>query len=201
MLNHVRQRAAFARLEALDLDAAKELFVKGRVDPRELISLFPGLLSASAGFVRAVPALHDLPDISGIAKGDAEKLRTLKLFLGDLLYYMRIAEGEEFAYKKDVDGAILKLYADGDTAPSPSALASYVSELGGDLRADLDECRPVLESSGRHYALASAFFQRGKPEVGLAVLAKLVKGEVRDEDFETIEEAERIRIFVRKLKR
>ena len=63
----VRSRAAFISLKKMELRKAQELFIKARVDPREVISLFPRMLPASSNFTRAVPPLHDIPDIHSVS--------------------------------------------------------------------------------------------------------------------------------------
>ena len=63
VLNKARVRAAFISLKTLELRRAQELFIKGRVDPREVISLYPRLLPSSSNFTRSVPPLHDIADV------------------------------------------------------------------------------------------------------------------------------------------
>ena len=66
IVNFVRSRAAFISLKKMELRRAQELFIRGRVDPREIISLFPRMLPASSNFTRTVPALHDIADINQV---------------------------------------------------------------------------------------------------------------------------------------
>ena len=66
VVNFVRSRAAFISLKRMELRRAQELFIRGRVDPREIISLFPRMLPASSNFTRTVPALHDIADINQV---------------------------------------------------------------------------------------------------------------------------------------
>ena len=64
----VRSRAGFISLKKMEVRKAQELFIKGRVDCREIISLFPRMLPASSNFTRTVPALHDIADINQVQK-------------------------------------------------------------------------------------------------------------------------------------
>ena len=50
----------------MELRKAQEQFVRGRVDPREVISLFPRMLPSSSNFTRAIPSLHDIADINQV---------------------------------------------------------------------------------------------------------------------------------------
>ncbi len=65
-VNRVRCRAAFISFKQMDLGKAQEQFIRGRVDPREVISLFPRMLPATSDFTRAIPALHDIADINQV---------------------------------------------------------------------------------------------------------------------------------------
>ena len=94
-----RVRAAFISLKRFDLHRARELLVRGRADPREVICLYPRLLPASSNFTRSVRALNDIADVNQIAKHDAQKLSALDTFLVDYLEYIRAAEGEQFVHK------------------------------------------------------------------------------------------------------
>ena len=76
IVNFVRSRAAFISLKKMELRRAQELFIRGRVDPREIISLFPRMLPASSNFTRTVPALHDIADINQVRQTFARKLLT-----------------------------------------------------------------------------------------------------------------------------
>ena len=65
-VRQVRCRAAFISLKKMELRKAQEQFIRGRVDPREVISLFPKLLPSSSNFTRAIPSLHDIADINQV---------------------------------------------------------------------------------------------------------------------------------------
>ena len=64
----VRIRAAFISLKKLDLSKAQEQFIRGNVDPREVISLFPRLMPETSNFTRAVPPFHDIADVNQVGK-------------------------------------------------------------------------------------------------------------------------------------
>ena len=66
IVKRARSRAAFISLKKMDLKKAHELLIRGRVDPREVISLFPRMLPESSNFTRSVPPMHDIADISQV---------------------------------------------------------------------------------------------------------------------------------------
>ena len=98
-LARARVRSAFISLKRFDLHRARELLVRGRADPREVICLYPRLLPASSNFTRSVRALNDIADVNQIAKNDASKLSALDTFLIDYLEYIRASEGDNFVHK------------------------------------------------------------------------------------------------------
>ena len=71
VLNKARIKAGFISLRAFELRKAQELFVRGRVDPREIITLYPRLLPSTSNFKRCVPPLHDIADINQVKLSNA----------------------------------------------------------------------------------------------------------------------------------
>ena len=53
----------------------------------------------SSAFVRVVPPLHTLADISAVSKADPEKSEQLYEFLKELLEFIRASEGETCEHK------------------------------------------------------------------------------------------------------
>ena len=87
--NKIQQQAGFIYFSNGDFDKAHELFESGAVDPREVISIFPGLLPPSSAFIRTVPPLHEIADINQLYHGDKEKLNEAKQFLRHFLEDLR----------------------------------------------------------------------------------------------------------------
>jgi hypothetical protein len=62
----------------------------GDLDVRELVSLYPLLLPADSDFTRSVPPLHEMADITQIAKSDPAKTQAFKDFLVSYLEDLRL---------------------------------------------------------------------------------------------------------------
>ena len=77
----MEQKAGFVEFSLLNFDNAMRYFTSGSLDPRELISLFPGLLSKSTNFRRGHPPLHEFADVAQITHNDLKKMEDLKAFL------------------------------------------------------------------------------------------------------------------------
>ena len=84
IVNRVRCRAAFISLKKMDLRKAQEQFIRGQVDPREVISLFPRMLPSSSNFTRTVPPLHDVADINQVRRPSDKPPLSLFICSGDL---------------------------------------------------------------------------------------------------------------------
>jgi hypothetical protein len=85
----IQQQAAFIHFSNGEFDKAQELFVSGSVDPREVISIFPGLMPPSSTFVRSIPPLHGIADVIQLFHGDEGKLSEAKWFLRHFLEDLR----------------------------------------------------------------------------------------------------------------
>jgi len=83
--NKIQQQAAFICFSNGEFGKARELFDSSSVDPREVISLFPGLMPPSSTFVRTIPPLHSIADVSHLFHGDEGKLSEAKQFLRHFL--------------------------------------------------------------------------------------------------------------------
>lgn len=99
ILLDARVRSAFIHLKRMELNSAKDLLIRGRADPREVICLFPRLLPASSNFTRTARALNDIPDTNAIAKNDPSKTEVLELFLCEYLEFVRSNHGENHPHK------------------------------------------------------------------------------------------------------
>lgn len=89
LYDKIQQQAAFIHFSNSEFDKAQELFVSGSVDPREVISVFPGLMSPSSTFVRSIPPLHGIADVIQLFHGDEGKLSEAKQFLRHFLEELR----------------------------------------------------------------------------------------------------------------
>lgn len=92
----IQRKAGFVELSQFHFDSAKKFFISGSVDPREVISLFPGLISQSSEFTRCRPPLHEFADVNQITRGNLHKMEDCKSFLKRFLEDYRY----QYSYKK-----------------------------------------------------------------------------------------------------
>ena len=85
----LEQRAGFLYLAHGDMAKSLALLIHSHVDPREVISLFPGMLPATSNFVRAVPPLHDFADIEQLFPRDPVTQASSRHLLNEFLLAVR----------------------------------------------------------------------------------------------------------------
>lgn len=176
----LQQRAGFIKLVHGVFDQAQEYFLKGAVDVREVISLFPGLLPAAVEFTRVQPPLHHLADINQAMQGDQARIKAAKTFLLSFLLHLRF-QGH-LTHRMEVDTAIIKLQAEGDS----SDLLLFLDH--SDIACNLPECTQWLADHKQFSALAKLHRVLGNLEKSLEVLTKLVREEVTDKRFQGIKD-------------
>ncbi|XP_063877866.1 transforming growth factor-beta receptor-associated protein 1-like isoform X2 [Scylla paramamosain] len=174
------QRAGFIKLAHGVFDQAQEYFLKGAVDVREVISLFPGLLPAAVEFTRVQPPMHHLADISQAMQGDQARIKAAKTFLLSFLLHLRF-QGH-LTHRMEVDTAIIKLQAEGDS----SDLLLFLDH--SDIACNLPECTQWLTDHKQFSALAKLHRVLGNLEKSLEVLTKLVREEVTDKHFQGVKD-------------
>ncbi|XP_034243766.1 transforming growth factor-beta receptor-associated protein 1-like [Thrips palmi] len=174
-----KQQAAFIYFARSELEVALDLFLDSEVDERELISLFPGLLPSSTSFVRAVPPLHSIADISQLYHGDGGKIQEAKQFL---LHFLQMAhDSRKSLFPLEIDTALVKLYAElGQNKELEALLES--NRFKGDFQC----CNSWLKSKSLHHARALLMLQNGKQSEALSLWCQLISGEVLDSNFKGV---------------
>ena len=171
-LNLVRAHAGFRRLIAMDFNEAHILLVGSKVDPREIISLWPRMLPRSSNFTRCAPPLHDVADINQICRGDREKLQKFETFLVKYL--------ESVAQDSDASTVLIKLYA----TIHPERLGDFITAKPV---VDMDDAVAALESGGHHHFLALLYHNQNFDELAYGVWSSLLTGTLEDSFFPGID--------------
>ncbi|XP_029460709.1 transforming growth factor-beta receptor-associated protein 1 [Rhinatrema bivittatum] len=172
MYRRILQQAGFIQFAQLRFQEAKELFRSGRLDVRELISLYPFLLPTSATFTRAHPPLHEYADLNHLTQGDLEKMSQCKRFLMSYLNEIRSTEVAN-GWREDIDTALLKLYAEAGHESLLDLLASENACIVADSAA-------WLEKHKKYFALGLLYHYHGQDAAALQLWAQIVNGDLQD---------------------
>ncbi|KAL3842523.1 hypothetical protein ACJMK2_020527 [Sinanodonta woodiana] len=170
-----QQQAAFIEFSQQNFDEAKELFKEGKVDVRELISLYPGLMPSSSNFTRSIPVLHEIADINNLSKDNDEMKKDYKRFLRNYLEEIK-GTTDGHGFKQVIDTALLKLYAEINW---PELIPLIAVDTGCDLKDSVE----WLEKYERYHALGLLFKYHGENDKAMQIWARLVNGEIKDELF------------------
>lgn len=176
IMQKIRQQAGFIEFSLFHFDKAKEYFQLGCLDIRELISLYPELLSSSSTFVRSVPPLHEIANIEQMCSNDSSLINQCKEFLLQYLEELRFSQNA-VNYKFEIDSAILKLYA---ATNSPNLLSLVAST---EIFCDNKECIQYLTQCEKYHALAIFYHTLKENEKALQIWARLIVEEIQDPDF------------------
>lgn len=84
MMSRIYKRAGFVHFRNLFFDAAEAMFTLGRIDAREIIVLYPGLLPDSST-VRNSSDLHSITNIHDMCHHDNVKIQECEEFLASYL--------------------------------------------------------------------------------------------------------------------
>ncbi|ESP04691.1 hypothetical protein LOTGIDRAFT_135703 [Lottia gigantea] len=175
MYRRIQQQAGFIEFTQQHFEEARDLFIKGQVDVREIICLYPKMMPTGSNFTRSSPALHEIPDITVLTKNNETLTAEYIYFLQSYLEEIRNTK-LSIGLKQEIDVALLKLYAENN---SPELIPLLISETSCDL-ADCVEC---LERYQRHHALALLHKHHSENDRALAIWSKLVNGELTDNSF------------------
>ena len=117
----LRQRCGFICLARGEMIRASELLMTGKTDVRELLSLYPGMLSASSCFIRQSPPLNNIPDIHSVQpnQGEPSTISFLVQFLANLIEMSEYCPDQP----EDVFTALAKLLSEHEPAKFAAFLA------------------------------------------------------------------------------
>jgi AraC-like DNA-binding protein len=166
MYQRIQQQAGFIEFQQRNLDQARELFHGGKLDVRELITLYPLLMPAKTTFTRTVPPLHEIADITQISQSNQEKIQQYKMFL---LSYLEDMHGTSDAYgcALEIDTALLKLYAETNSGDLVSFIVSSSA-------CDVEDCESWLDKYGHHHAMALLHKYRSDNDKALSIWIRWV---------------------------
>lgn len=134
---------------------AKEFFIKGDLDPRDLISLYPGMTVISEDFKSQLPSVSnakDLRKLNNEAQAEYQKyLSFLCLYLSEL---RRTVRGQIFL--QDIDTNLLKVYLRLGDDENLNRLVSRRNDCV------LDVCMRDLERHKRFFAIGLLYQSHGQ---------------------------------------
>lgn len=164
--------AGFAHFYQEGFSQAKDLFIKGELDPREIIRLYPDIC-LSADFQSHLDQINKGRDLQVLEKEDRNKFDRYLAFLGD---FLRAVKGTEQGLKcsKEVDSTLLRLYIEMEDGEKLQQLVAFPNNC------NLDLCVPLLEQHQRFFALGSLYESHRMLKDAVKIWVKITDGFYKD---------------------
>ncbi|XP_044023175.1 transforming growth factor-beta receptor-associated protein 1 isoform X2 [Siniperca chuatsi] len=166
--------AGFVHFYQQGFSEARDLFITGELDPREIIRLYPNMQSClSEDFQSQLDQVNKGRDLQVVWQENRNAFHHYLAFLGDLL---RAVKGTEQGLKciKEVDCALLRLYVELGDNENLQQLVEFPNECG------LDQCVPILEQHNRFFALGSLYQSHGNQIYAIKTWMKIADGFHKD---------------------
>ncbi|XP_059209655.1 transforming growth factor-beta receptor-associated protein 1 [Centropristis striata] len=166
--------AGFVHFYQEGFSEARDLFITGELDPREIIRLYPDMQPClSEDFQSQLDQVNKARDLRVLCQEDRNTFHHYLAFLGDFLTAVRGSE-QSLQCSKEVDCALLRLYVElGDT----ENLQQLVAEPN---ECSLEHCAPVLEQHNRCFALGSLYQSHGNQIDAIKTWVKMAEGSHSD---------------------
>jgi len=187
-LKSVYQKAGFISLNDGNFEKSLDFFLKGALDPRILISLFPDFCpkaSTFEDFRKTIKQNFGFEDIGEIVEKlksktpiDTLKSQTIDL-LKNYLEKMRSAKVGS-AKKEEIDTCLTKIYV---LIKSPQ-LYTLLQENN---ESSLEQVEQYLKENEKHYALSLLYKSKGLAGQALDLWKQMTKKQLLDPDFAGLE--------------
>ncbi|XP_070777160.1 transforming growth factor-beta receptor-associated protein 1 [Enoplosus armatus] len=166
--------AGFVHFYQQGFSEARDLFITGELDPREIILLYPDMQPClSEDFQSQLDQVNKGRDLQVLWQEDRSTFHHYLTFLGDLLRAVRGTE-QGLQCIKEVDCALLRLYVELGDTENLQQLVAFPNECM------LDHCVPVLEQHNRFFALGSLYQSHGNQIDAIKNWVKIADGLHKD---------------------
>ncbi|XP_072314177.1 transforming growth factor-beta receptor-associated protein 1 isoform X2 [Eucyclogobius newberryi] len=173
LLRSITHRAGFNHLFQEKFTEATELFIKGELDPRELLHLLPELHFTLPGHFHPKTDQTKTQGLRELWRRDPDLRHR---FLGFLTDFLRVtASSARSCGGAEVDCALLWLHV--QTADSDSLLQLVESPNN---TCKLEKCEPVLTRHSRFFALSLLYQSQGKYQHAIQSWVDLADGLLTD---------------------
>ncbi|XP_051724984.1 transforming growth factor-beta receptor-associated protein 1 isoform X1 [Ctenopharyngodon idella] len=152
---------------------AKELFIKGELDPREIISLYPAMPVVSEDFTPQTTAVSNAKDLWMLSRDDWPTFQQYLSFLDDFLREVR-PTGQGQMCPQDIDSTLFKLYLEQGEYGKLDQLVSSQNNC------NLQMCVPDLEQHKRFFTLGLLYESQGQHVKAIQTWVKIVEDESED---------------------
>ena len=176
-MRQVQAQAGFAHFSKACFKQASDLFIQSEMDPREVIALYPSLTLKRSTFTPSRPLLHNIKDVSAVAKGSKTIYAEAIQFVSDFLTLSRSNFPQAAV---EIDTALVQLYAE---VNNPK-LISLVSAKNSCLVENAISC---LTQYNHHHSLALFYCYHQQTKKAMELWKQLIHGDLDDPSFPGID--------------
>ncbi|XP_072546340.1 transforming growth factor-beta receptor-associated protein 1 [Salminus brasiliensis] len=152
---------------------AKELFIEGGLDPRDIISLYPGMAAITSGYLPHRPVVSNAKDLWRLSRDDWPTFQQYLSFLGHFLRDTRRTALSQTC-PQDVDTALFKLYLEQEDLENLDQLVTSPNDC------QLHVCVPELENHKRFFTLGLLYESHGQHFNAIQTWVQIVDGVCED---------------------
>ncbi|XP_041710314.1 transforming growth factor-beta receptor-associated protein 1 [Coregonus clupeaformis] len=165
--------AGFIKFYQESFSEAKELFIKGELDPREIISLYPEMEPLSETFQSQLVKVNNAKELLALRQEDRTTFQQYLDFLGDFLKVVRGTE-QGVGCSEDIDNAQLRIYTEQGDREDLDELVSSPNSCS------IDKCVPLLELHKRFFTLGLLYQSHGHHIKAIQTWVKITDGQHED---------------------
>ena len=173
----IQAQAGFIYFADAEFKKAMNLFLECSLDPREVIVLYPLMMSKGNTFTPSRPLLHNIDNLSALVKGSRPLFANYKKFL---LEFMQISRHRFPDANAEIDTALLKVYAESDHVK----LSELVSQKNN---ISTEDAFSWLSQFKRHHCEALYHNYLGQHSEALTIWYRLIYNELEDQKFPGVE--------------
>ncbi|XP_068608221.1 transforming growth factor-beta receptor-associated protein 1 [Brachionichthys hirsutus] len=173
LLKGVTCLTGFVHFYQQGFSKATDLFIKGELDPREIIDLYPAIRPCLR---EDLQSQHDQVKAGILQAHWQEDRDTFHRYLGFLGDFLTVVRETPQALKciMEVDCALLRLYVELEDTGKLQQLLAIPNEC------DLDRCASFLEENKRYYALGCLFQSHGRHVEAIQTWVNIADGIHKD---------------------
>ncbi|KAJ8291217.1 hypothetical protein GJAV_G00022730 [Gymnothorax javanicus] len=164
----------FVKFYQESFSEAQNLFIKGELDPREIMTLYPELCSLSGEFVSQCSPVFNAKDLAALKK-DHAAFELHQRFLVSFLREVRWSNQSRDC-RQDVDNTLLRLFVEGGNGTELVELLSSTNNCV------LSTCVPYLEHHKRFYALGLLYQSHGQDDSAIQTWINIVESDDPDDE-------------------
>lgn len=178
-IKQIKQQAGFIEFADQNFEEARNLFIEGDLDVRELLFLYTNLLPVNDDGTYKSTIKHEIVDINQLANDNPETLFQYNLFLFEYLQELKCDNSEQYLnHKHQVDTVLVIL------SSTYEPLHSYLIDLITNNKLELSNwIIKQLQDKNHYHALGIYYSQNNQYENAWDIWKQLELNQIKDSSY------------------